>query len=589
MEFGIGDSELLLRSSLGIPLFFGCVSPTSLQNQPNQASDDAYRHLSQVTFRQPRFWHTSIFQARESSSIFLLCSVSGFVITRYVNDGPRMNLVCLLPLNKSYKIFCAACVTDFLFILYTPSVASNIQISIHHIHTATMPSLYNLNTQPHSFWDFVASLDDGASRNQPPNHSGNQQNTPQPTAESSKEKASAMQPTVEDDVAAESSSQEKGKAPEAAGQPSGHDQQVPFRGRSRCGGDEAARRGYHAGRAGPCHGRRGRGGFGEPHHHHPSGEGFDGFGDFNSFGMRGPPPFGGFGLFGPAHRGPPPPPGAGHGPHSHHDRPYPPHHHNHRRGPLSGPNGFNLGEFLSNLGSRLGLDLSGAAEGLGLDRFTGSNTNLPEGVDFEPRSDIFDTPSSYLIHLSLPGAKKEDLGVDWDGENSTLRIGGVVHRPGVDEKTLELLAVDGRKTEVGVFEKKIHLGTKRDPANIDIAGITAKMTDGVLVVKVPKVEVHYSKREVPISGSASPSPVREETQPAQPQPAALQHTQSTSGTEKDQAVAEMDIDDARSDTEKGDEMEYDDPAERLPEYKEPGQDDARDSEEEGEYVKIDVK
>src|SRR5206468_10355928 len=99
--------------------------------------------------------------------------------------------------------------------------------------------------------------------------------------------------------------------------------------------------------------------------------------------------------------------------------------------------------------------------------------------------------------------------VDWDGENSVLRIAGVVYRPGADEELLKHLAVDGRKREVGVFEKSIKLGTKRDPAAVDVAGISAKMTDGVLVIKVPKVEVEYQRREVPISSSGSPSPARE--------------------------------------------------------------------------------
>jgi HSP20 family protein len=464
-----------------------------------------------------------------------------------------------------------------------------------------MSYLYNLNSQPPTFWDFIASFDEAAAQNQPLEHAENQQSSAKPAENSSKGKASGKQATVEDEVTAESaSSQEQGKAREPAGQPPNAEPQMPFRGRGRCGGDESARRGHHEGRSGPCNGRRGgRGGFGEPHHQHPPppGEGVDGFGDFNPFGMRGPP-LGGFGLFGPPHCGPPGrsgPPGANPGTHAHHDRQHPPNHpHYHGRGPRGGPNSFNLGEFLSNLGSRLGLDLSGAVEGLGLERLAGGKSSLPEGVDFEPRADIFDTPANYTIHLSLSGAKKEDLGVDWDGENSTLRIGGVVHRPGVDEATLKLLAVDGRKGEVGVFEKKIHLGTRRDPANIDIAGITAKMTDGVLVVKVPKVEVQHKKREVPISGSASPSPVREEKQTA------ISHRTSSPepATEKGKEVAaaaaaaatDMDLDRPRSETEKGDEMEYDDPAEQLPEYQAPGPTAAGDSEEEeGEYVKIDVK
>lgn len=458
-----------------------------------------------------------------------------------------------------------------------------------------MSSLYNLNSQPHPFWDFVASLDEGASRPQPPDHGQNQQNAARPAGEQSKGTASAMQPTVEDEVAADSSAQDKGKAREAAGQAHSEAQPMPFRGRGRCGGDEHARRGHHVERSGPCQGRRGgRGGFGQHHHQHPPGDGFNEFGDFNPFGMRGPP-FGGFGLFSPPSHGPPPPPPPppAAGPPSFQNHGSPHNHHNHRHGPPSGPKNFNLGEFLSKLGSHLGLDLSSASESLSLDRFINGNAPATtEGVDFEPRADIFDTPAHYLIHLSLPGAKKNDLGVDWDGENSTLRIGGVVHRPGVDEETLKLLAVDGRKREVGVFEKKIHLGTKRDPATIDIAGITAKMTDGVLVVRVPKVEVEYRKREIPISGSGSPSPVREEKQ-GQQQSIIAQHVdESVSEKSKEglaSAPAEMDVDDAHSTTEKGDEMEYDDPAEQLPEYKEPGQNAAQDSEEEAEYVKIDVR
>jgi HSP20 family molecular chaperone IbpA len=87
-----------------------------------------------------------------------------------------------------------------------------------------------------------------------------------------------------------------------------------------------------------------------------------------------------------------------------------------------------LSTFLNNLGERLGVDLSAAVEGLGLevDRFKSGRTGTD--VDFEPRTDIFEGPNKYTIHLSLPGAKKSDVGVDWDGEQSVLRIAGVVHR-----------------------------------------------------------------------------------------------------------------------------------------------------------------
>lgn len=35
-------------------------------------------------------------------------------------------------------------------------------------------------------------------------------------------------------------------------------------------------------------------------------------------------------------------------------------------------------------------------------------------TEFTPDVDVFDTPASYAIHISLPGARKEDIGVNYD-------------------------------------------------------------------------------------------------------------------------------------------------------------------------------
>jgi HSP20 family protein len=83
----------------------------------------------------------------------------------------------------------------------------------------------------------------------------------------------------------------------------------------------------------------------------------------------------------------------------------------------------------------------------------------------------------------LPGAKKEDVGVNWDAEKSELSVAGVIYRPG-DEELLKTLAMDERK--VGPFERKIRLGTRANPAHVDADGITAKLEDGVLRVEVRK-------------------------------------------------------------------------------------------------------
>lgn len=108
--------------------------------------------------------------------------------------------------------------------------------------------------------------------------------------------------------------------------------------------------------------------------------------------------------------------------------------------------------------------------------------------DFKPEVDIFDTETAYVVHASLPGAKKEDVGVSWDAERSELSIAGVIYRPG-DEEMLKTLALDERK--IGPFERKVRLGSRANPAQVDVDGISAKMEDGVLRVDVPKLDSGY--------------------------------------------------------------------------------------------------
>ncbi|KAF2461859.1 HSP20-like chaperone [Lineolata rhizophorae] len=141
---------------------------------------------------------------------------------------------------------------------------------------------------------------------------------------------------------------------------------------------------------------------------------------------------------------------------------------------MGGPNG--LAEFLQNnvFGAGAAGPESGAKEGA--------------AADFTPEADVFDTPAAFVVHISLPGAAKEDVDVSWDAEKSELRVAGVVYRPG-DEELLKTLAMDERK--VGPFEKKVRLGSRANPANVDVEGITAKLENGVLRVDVPKLDGEY--------------------------------------------------------------------------------------------------
>ena len=110
-----------------------------------------------------------------------------------------------------------------------------------------------------------------------------------------------------------------------------------------------------------------------------------------------------------------------------------------------------------------------------------------------PCVDIFATVSEFIIHFSLPGARKADISVTYDPERTTLQVVGVVLRPGIDEKAFSALVADEKgEEEIGVFEREIQPANltgliASDVAVVDVNDITAWLTDGVLIVTLPRV------------------------------------------------------------------------------------------------------
>jgi HSP20 family protein len=126
--------------------------------------------------------------------------------------------------------------------------------------------------------------------------------------------------------------------------------------------------------------------------------------------------------------------------------------------------------------------------GLGADREAGE-TDAEN--NFTPPIDVFSTPAAYVLHVALPGAKKEDVGVNWDAEKSELNVAGVVYRQG-DEEFLKTLSKKERR--VGMFERSVKLPPgEEEKEEVDGDNITAKLEDGVLIVTVPKVEKEWTE------------------------------------------------------------------------------------------------
>ncbi|KFY59944.1 hypothetical protein V496_05485 [Pseudogymnoascus sp. VKM F-4515 (FW-2607)] len=108
-----------------------------------------------------------------------------------------------------------------------------------------------------------------------------------------------------------------------------------------------------------------------------------------------------------------------------------------------------------------------------------------ESDAFAPAVDTFSTPTEYVLHVALPGARKEDVGVNWDAEKGELNIAGVVYRAG-DEEFIASLKTGERR--VGVFERSVKLPLEGDEkVEVDENEISAKLEDGVLVVRIGKV------------------------------------------------------------------------------------------------------
>jgi len=96
---------------------------------------------------------------------------------------------------------------------------------------------------------------------------------------------------------------------------------------------------------------------------------------------------------------------------------------------------------------------------------------------FVPEMDISEDNEFVIIRVNLPGVKIEDIDIKF--ENRTLIISGIKNKPHYKEiKNFHRL-----EREFGIFKKIIKFKSIVTSSNID-----AKLTKGVLKIKVKKVE-----------------------------------------------------------------------------------------------------
>lgn len=100
-----------------------------------------------------------------------------------------------------------------------------------------------------------------------------------------------------------------------------------------------------------------------------------------------------------------------------------------------------------------------------------------KGLDWRPSVDISETKADYLIKVELPEVEKDDVDVSVD--NGLLTIKG--ERKFVKEDETE--TQHRIESMYGLFSRSFTL-----PSDADEASISARSKDGVLKVRIPKVQ-----------------------------------------------------------------------------------------------------
>ena len=110
-----------------------------------------------------------------------------------------------------------------------------------------------------------------------------------------------------------------------------------------------------------------------------------------------------------------------------------------------------------------------------IDSFFGGTR--PVSAAWGPGVDVVEDNDAYRLYAELPGMKKDDVHVELNDNVLTLRGEKRIERKDEGESWHRI------ERREGTFERSFSLAK---PINHD--GITAKFTDGVLVVTVPKAE-----------------------------------------------------------------------------------------------------
>ena len=110
--------------------------------------------------------------------------------------------------------------------------------------------------------------------------------------------------------------------------------------------------------------------------------------------------------------------------------------------------------------------------------------SLPGGEELKMKLDVEEDDKAYKVHAEIPGVKKEDIQVDVDGGQVSIRA---EVKKDKEEKKDEKVIHSERY--YGMVSRSFSL-----PAEVDEKSVVAKYKDGVLDLTLPKKSGNGSKR-----------------------------------------------------------------------------------------------
>jgi HSP20 family protein len=119
--------------------------------------------------------------------------------------------------------------------------------------------------------------------------------------------------------------------------------------------------------------------------------------------------------------------------------------------------------------------------------FNEGMAKFERNVFFTPRVDVIEKENQFLVHVALPGLKKEEINIDLAKNVMTISGERKLKNENKEDKYHMV------ENFYGKFSRSFTL-----PENVDSTKIDAQFEDGILNVSIPKAEVKQNNTKVVI-------------------------------------------------------------------------------------------